>query len=78
MLFAIGYDSLRRRLADYAGSMAQDEPQSHRLEAMGKALDWVDLHIADGWEPDENMAEFLELMRGKVASLSDDGEDGAE
>ena len=65
-LFAIGYTRTRETLAYYADNMADETPSDYIMESMQRALKWVELHIADGWQPDEGMRQFIDLVREKV------------
>ena len=66
VIFALGYKSTRKMLTSYADDMAEETPSGIAMERMQQALEWVDLHIADGWQPDDGMQQFLDLVREKV------------
>lgn len=80
VLFALGYKSIRKTLSSYASDMAKESPSDIAVERMQQALEWVELHIADGWQPDEGMQRFLDLVHEKVdgydAEADDEDEDG--
>ena len=78
VLFALGYKNARQRLAYYAADLANEKPSERACENIASALDWVALHEADGWEPDEGQREFLDMARSKAAKADDDDGEGAK
>ena len=75
VLFALGYKSTRKTLTSYAEDMADETPSGIAMERMQQALEWVDLHIADGWQPDDGMQRFLDLVREKVDGYEAEADD---
>ena len=78
VLFALGYKQARKTLTSYARDLANDNLSEIAAVRLSDALDWIGLHVADGWEPDDGMREFIDLARGKVGELEaePDGIDG--
>lgn len=74
-LFLLGYSQGKRGLATYVDCLAEEQPYKARVSSLEKSLAWVDLHLADGWEPDDEMGGFLDSVREKVGELMADDED---
>lgn len=73
MLFAIGYSIKDVHFRNNSWVMTAEKPQRYAVSSLEKALLWADLHVADGWEPLEGMAEFMETVRSFL-----DGQAGDE
>ena len=77
--FAYGYKVAEVDIIDDIPVLADDEIGEYYADTFRRDLDWINLHIADGWRPDEFMEEFLEQFEEKIAELEkSDGADGED
>lgn len=75
VLFATGYKYARERIAGRAGDLAWERLSRYAASSIRNAVNWIDLHIASGWEPDDDMYELIDLAREKTASDDMEGEE---
>lgn len=74
--FAVGYESCRVENGRFSYQVLSGRPlMDHVRGRLRKYVDWVGLHVSDGWEPDEDQAGAMAALQAK---LEDKAEEGAE
>ena len=65
-LFSLGYYEGRKRLKNYIGQIVTDSVAPYNYDRVTAVIEWLDLHIACGWQPDEEASECIDLVHEKV------------
>ena len=76
--FAVGYMEERRINRDYGSFILKEGPLASGImqRDMKRYLEFIELHIADGWQPDPVQSEAIEKLGDKCAeAVGDDDED---
>lgn len=73
-LFIIGYQNGIKRLERYVGQIVTDNVQPYSYDSVSATVEWLELHMACGWQPDEEEDRCIELVREKVAAFKDEAD----